>query len=108
MFFTFFSIAMGFSVHNSVAVLEGHLGKKSEFIRTPKFNVSTLKNNLKDNKYINKNISGNTIIEALLMGYFGFALYSAFKLQDFGLFLFHMMLFLGFGFVFIKSITSKL
>lgn len=107
-FFTFFSIAMGFSVHNSMAVLEGHLGKKSEFIRTPKFNVNSLKNNLKDNKYINKNISGNTIIEALLMGYFGFALYSAFKLQDFGLFLFHVMLFLGFGFVFIKSVTSKM
>ncbi|WP_378186391.1 cellulose synthase family protein [Aquimarina sp. W85] len=108
MFFTFFSIAMGFSVHNSMAVLEGHLGKKSEFIRTPKFNVNAIKNNLKENKYINKNISGNTVIEAFLMVYFGFALYSAFKLQDFGLFLFHSMLFLGFGFVFIKSITSKL
>ena len=43
MFFTFFSIAMGFSLHNSIAVLEGHLGKKSEFVRTPKFNISTLK-----------------------------------------------------------------
>ncbi|WP_062054471.1 cellulose synthase family protein [Aquimarina longa] len=108
MFFTFFSIAMGFSVHNSMAVLEGHFGKKSEFVRTPKFNINTLKDSWKGNKYVNKNISGNTIIEALLMGYFGFALYSAFKLQDFGLFLFHIMLFLGFGFVFFKSVTSKL
>ncbi|WP_074407208.1 cellulose synthase family protein [Aquimarina megaterium] len=107
MFFTFFSIAMGFSVHNSMAVLEGHFGKKSEFIRTPKFNIESFKGSWKENKYINKNISGNTIIEALLMGYFGFALYSAFKLQDFGLFLFHIMLFLGFGFVFFKSVTSK-
>src|SRR5690606_37074111 len=39
MFFTFFSIAMGFSLHNTVAIIEGHLGKKSEFIRTPKFNI---------------------------------------------------------------------
>ncbi|TPN87261.1 cellulose synthase family protein [Aquimarina algicola] len=107
MFFTFFSIAMGFSVHNSMAVLEGHFGKKSEFVRTPKFNINTLKDSWKGNKYISKNISGNTVIEALLMGYFGFALYSAFKLQDFGLFLFHIMLFLGFGFVFFKSVTSK-
>ncbi|MBP2831764.1 glycosyltransferase family 2 protein [Aquimarina sp. U1-2] len=108
MFFTFFSIAMGFSVHNSMAVLEGHFGKKSEFVRTPKFNINSLKDTWKGNKYINKNISGNTIIEALLMAYFGFALYSAFELQDFGLFLFHIMLFLGFGFVFLKSVTSKL
>jgi len=91
-----------------MAVLEGHFGKKSEFVRTPKFNVKSLKDSWKGNKYINKNISGNTIIEALLMGYFGFALYSAFELQDFGLFLFHIMLFLGFGFVFFKSVTSKL
>ena len=41
MFFVFFSIAMGFSVHNTVAVLEGHFGKKSDFIRTPKFNISS-------------------------------------------------------------------
>ena len=39
-FFTFFSIAMGFSLHNTIAVLEGHLGKKSEFVRTPKFNIN--------------------------------------------------------------------
>src|SRR6056297_1420237 len=32
MFFTFFSIAMGFSLHNSIAVLEGHAGKRSEFV----------------------------------------------------------------------------
>jgi len=57
MFFTFFSIAMGFSVHNSMAVLEGHFGKKSEFIRTPKFNVNSLKDSWKGNKYIKNKIS---------------------------------------------------
>ena len=45
MFLLFFSVAMGFSVHNSLAVLEGHFGKKSEFIRTPKFNLDKLKQN---------------------------------------------------------------
>ncbi len=43
MFFTFFSIAMGFSLHNSIAVLEGHAGKRSDFVRTPKFNINSLK-----------------------------------------------------------------
>ena len=108
LFFTFFSIAMGFSVHNSLAVLEGHFGKKSEFVRTPKFNINTLKDSWKGNKYLNKKISGNTFIEALLTAYFGYALYSAFELQDFGLFLFHIMLFCGFGYVFLQSITSKI
>lgn len=111
MFFVFFSIAMGFSVHNSVAVIEGHLGKKSDFVRTPKFNVSSLRDSWKNNKYLSKRISPNVIIEGLLMLYFGFGMYSAFIVGeqggDFGLFPFHLMLFIGFGFVFFKSITSK-
>lgn len=111
MFFVFFSIAMGFSLHNSIAVLEGHFGKKSEFVRTPKFNISSLKESWKKNKYIKKTISIHVIFEGLLMLYFAFGMYSAFIVGDqggdFGLFPFHLMLFLGFGYVFIKSITSK-
>jgi Glycosyltransferases, probably involved in cell wall biogenesis len=111
MFFTFFSIAMGFSLHNSIAVIEGHFGKKSEFIRTPKFNISNLKDSWKGNKYLKNNISPNVIIEGLLMLYFAFGMYSAFIVGDqggdFGLFPFHLMLFIGFGFVFFKSLTSK-
>jgi cellulose synthase/poly-beta-1,6-N-acetylglucosamine synthase-like glycosyltransferase len=111
MFFVFFSIAMGFSLHNSIAVLEGHWGKKSEFVRTPKFNINTLKDTLIKNKYIKKTISIHVIFEGLLMVYFAFGMYSAFIVGDqggdFGLFPFHLMLFLGFGYVFIKSITSK-
>ncbi len=111
MFITFFSIAMGFSLHNSIAVLEGHLGKRSEFIRTPKFNINSLADSWKGNKYLKKGISTHVIIEGLLMLYFGFGMYSAFIVGDqggdFGLFPFHLMLFFGFGFVFIKSLTSK-
>ena len=111
MFFTFFSVAMGFSLHNSIAVLEGHIGKKSEFIRTPKFNISSLKDSWKGNKYLRKNLSPNIIVEGLLMLYFGFGMYSAFVVGDqggdFGLFPFHLMLFIGFGYVFFKSLFSR-
>ncbi|GAL70375.1 glycosyltransferase [Jejuia pallidilutea] len=111
MFFVFFSIAMGFSLHNSIAVLEGHLGKKSEFVRTPKFNIGKFKDNWKNNKYIKRNLSVHVIFEGLLMLYFGFGMYSAFIVGDqggdFGLFPFHLMLCLGFGYVFFKSLASK-
>lgn len=111
MFITFFSIAMGFSLHNSIAVIEGHLGKRSDFVRTPKFNISSLKDSWKGNKYLKKNISINVIFEGLLMLYFAFGMYSAFVVGDqggdFGLFPFHLMLFLGFGYVFFKSLTAK-
>ncbi|MGB1231442.1 MAG: cellulose synthase family protein [Winogradskyella sp.] len=111
MFFTFFTIAMGFSLHNTIAVIEGHIGKKSEFVRTPKFNIKKFKDNFKNNKYLRKNVSPHVILEGLLMSYFGFGLYYAFVVGDqggdFGLFPFHLMLFIGFGYVFFKSLTSK-
>ena len=110
-FFTFFSIAMGFSLHNTIAVLEGHIGKKSEFVRTPKFNIKSLKDSWKNNKYIRRKPSLNVIIEGLLTMYFAFGMYSAFIVGDqggdFGLFPFHLMLFMGFGYVFFKSVFPK-
>lgn len=106
MFFTFYTIAMGFSFQNSIAVLEGLLGKKSEFVRTPKFNIEALKEKWKENVYLSKKISKNTIIEGLLVLYFLFALYSGFILNDFALFPFHLMLLIGYGFVFLKSFKT--
>ncbi|GAB5475008.1 MAG: glycosyltransferase family 2 protein [Maribacter sp.] len=107
LFFTFFSVALGFSLHNSIAVLEGHMGKRSEFVRTPKFNINSLTESWKGNKYLAKKLSPNMILEFGLMGYFLFGMYSAIPLNDFGLFPFHFMLFLGFGYVFFKSLTAR-
>lgn len=111
MFLTFFSIAMGFSLHNSIAVLEGHFGKRSEFVRTPKFNINSITKSWKDNKYLKPKISIHVIFEGLLMLYFGFGMYSAFIVGDqggdFGLFPFHLMLFLGFGYVFFNSLRTN-
>ncbi|PKP44968.1 MAG: glycosyl transferase family 2 [Bacteroidetes bacterium HGW-Bacteroidetes-12] len=110
-FFIFFSIAMGFSWHNTIAILEGHFGKKSEFIRTPKFNVNSIADKWKNNKYIVKSLPFSLIIEGVLMLYFGFGLYSAFLVKqdgfDFGMFPFHLMLFTGFTYVFCNSIFSR-
>ena len=109
-FFIFYTIAMGFSYHNSLAVLEGHRGKRSDFIRTPKFNIKTFKDSWKKNKYTTKKVSKNVIVEGALALYFLFGMYSAFivgKEGDFGLFPFHLMLFIGFGFVFVNSFKTQ-
>lgn len=111
MFLTFFSIAMGFSLHNSIAVLEGHFGKRSDFIRTPKFNLNNIRDSWKGNQYVRKSLSPNVILEGILMVYFAFGMYSAFIVGnnggDFGMFPFHFMLFCGFGYVFFKSISAR-
>ena len=110
LFFTFFSVAMGFSLHNSIAVLEGHFGKRSAFIRTPKFNIKGEKGSWKGNKYLRTKVSPNIVFEGLLMIYFIFGIYSAFVVGsngDFGFAPFHLMLVFGFGYVFFNSIRTK-
>ena len=110
MFFTFFTIIMGFSLHNGIAALEGHLGKRSDFIRTPKFNINTIADSWKGNKYLKNTMSFNTIFEGVLALYFGFGLYSAFTITqhgDFGFFALHLMAFIGFGYVFLKSLRFE-
>ena len=66
---------------------------------------------MENNKYIRKKPSAHVILEGLLAIYFAFGMYSAFIVGDqggdFGLFPFHLMLFLGFSYVFYKSIFSK-
>lgn len=95
----FLSVSMGLSLHNALAVLEGYMGKKSPFIRTPKFNIIDRKDAWKKNKYLVSSVSFLTILEFILTIYFGFGIYSAFYYNDFTLLPFHIMLFLGFGYV---------
>ena len=105
LFITFYTVAMGFSFQNSIAVLEGYFGKKSEFVRTPKFNIDK-KNNWKENIYISKKISKNIIVEGILVLYFVFGLYLGIHFKDLALVPFHLMLVFGFGFVFVRSISE--
>lgn len=107
LFVAFFSIAMGLSVHNTLAILEGHFNKKSAFIRTPKFDISSSKDTWKGKTYINKKLTILNGIEILLFGYFIYGLYSAYLTQDFGLVIFHLMLVFGFGFISFKTLFSK-
>ena len=105
-FVLFLSTSMGMSLHNSVAVIEGYAGKKSSFIRTPKFNIVNNKDSWKGNVYLVDNLNLVTIFEGLLTLYFLFAIVSAFFLKEYGLLPFHFMLFWGFGFVFWLSIRQ--
>lgn len=106
-FVLFLSTSMGLSLHNSVAVIEGYAGKKSSFIRTPKFNIVNSKDSWKGNIYLVDNLNIMTVMEGLLTLYFLFAIVAAFFIKDYGLLPFHFMLFWGFGFVFWLSIRQK-
>ena len=104
----FLSVSMGLSLHNSIAVLEGYMGKKTPFVRTPKFALNKKKGTWLDKKYRAVKISPLTAVEALLTLYFASGLVLAFVLNDFGMIPFHLMLTLGFGFVFFYSVKHAI
>jgi cellulose synthase/poly-beta-1,6-N-acetylglucosamine synthase-like glycosyltransferase len=101
----FLSVSMGLSLHNALAVVEGYIGKKTPFIRTPKFNLSNnKKESWKTNVYLTRSIGLLTVLELVLVVYFLVAIYFGFHFEDYGLMPFHLLLVFGFGFVSLKSI----
>ncbi|MCO5762445.1 MAG: glycosyltransferase [Gammaproteobacteria bacterium] len=96
------TLSMGLSFHNSVAVIEGLLGIKSSFVRTPKFNIVGQQRGKTDRRQRNP-IGKSLIIEGLLTLLFASALVIAVSLQSYGFFIFHLMLAIGFGAIFVAS-----
>ncbi len=104
LFPTFMAISMGFSFHNSIAVLEGYFGKKSAFIRTPKFDVGILKDKIISNSYLLQKITLKTWVEAFICLYFIFAIALGIYLEYYSFLLFHILLMVGFGMNFYYSL----
>lgn len=104
----FLAVSMGLSLHNAMAVLEGYIGKKSAFIRTPKFNLSNDKSKKWGaNVYLKRKINPVTILEILFAAYFFSGILLGIHYDDYGLMPFHVMLFLGFGYVSFYSISHS-
>ena len=104
-FLLFLTVSLGLSLANTIAVLEGFMGIKSSFVRTPKFNVSK-KNEFKGNKYDKKSISLITIGEGILMCVFGFTVVNRAIYGDLGMVPFHLMLTIGYAIVFFNSLKE--
>jgi cellulose synthase/poly-beta-1,6-N-acetylglucosamine synthase-like glycosyltransferase len=104
-FVQFLVVSMGLSLSNTIAVIEGYLGIKSSFVRTPKFNVLA-KGEFKGNKYDKKSISLLTIGEGVLMVVFGVTAINRALFQDLGMVPFHLMLAIGYGLVFFYTLKE--
>ncbi len=102
-FLGFLSVSMGLSLHNALAVFEGYIGRKTPFVRTPKFNIEET-NDWKQNKYVVKKISALTVFEGIMLAYFIFTLFIAFEYKDFAIIPMLVFLIFGYGFVFFSSI----
>lgn len=104
----FLIFMMGLSFHNSIAVLEAWIGKKTPFIRTPKFNIIQNNDEWKPNKYNNRQFSKSLFFELFLMSYFLIACFIDWHYHSLGMIPFHLMLFGGyFSIIYLSIIQSN-
>ena len=66
----FMALSMGLSFHNSIAVFQGLFGKKSDFIRTPKYGIQKISDTFRKDAYFKTKFSKQILFEGLLALYF--------------------------------------
>lgn len=103
----FLALSMGLSLHNSVAVIQGYMGKKSAFIRTPKFDIKGISDSFKKEKYQAKKISSVTILEGLLSLYFMAGVYYGYVISNYTFLMLHILLTLGYGATFYYTVKHR-
>jgi cellulose synthase/poly-beta-1,6-N-acetylglucosamine synthase-like glycosyltransferase len=103
----FVSLFIGISLSNAIGIMQGYLGIKSGFIRTPKFNAVSSVDKVMKSKYAQANINWLTIIEGLLIFYFLFGLIQAFYFKNYESLPLLLMAFTGFSLVFGLSVLER-
>ncbi len=112
-FLIFFTLAIGLSANNTIAVVQGHLGVITPFVRTPKVNAGAAKRGKRVSTAAYASSGGQFLpaaLEFFLMIYALIGLFLAPKMGtegDFGLAPFHLLCVLGFGYLLIKSIFTQ-
>lgn len=103
----FLCMSMGMALHNALAAIEGYRGKKSPFVRTPKFNIEGRKAEKKkkknedwgQNKYLKKSIKPLVIVELLFALFFLATIVLSVMYEIYGMVPFHVMLFTGYAMI---------
>jgi len=102
----FLALSMGLSFHNSIAVIQGYLGKKSPFVRTPKFDVRELGDQIAKKNYFSTSISKTILWEGFFAVYFFAGLVWGIIYQEPTFVLMHFLLTIGYGLIFYFSIKN--
>ncbi|MEZ4777552.1 MAG: glycosyltransferase family 2 protein [Bacteroidia bacterium] len=99
----FLSFSMGLALHNSLAVIQGYRGKKTPFIRTPKFNLINRADTWRNVKYKTRKVKPEVWGEFLMAAYFGLGIWMSFYFNDFAVLPFFLMQAAGFAAVSVFS-----
>ena len=102
----FLAVSMGLSLHNSRAVWQGLRGKRTSFVRTPKFNLENKSNFWANNRYISRDIPLITCVEGGLFVFFLLVAATAVYHGTYAFLPFHLLLATGYGMVFFTTYRS--
>lgn len=97
----FISMSLGMALHNAMAAFEGYIGKKSPFVRTPKFNIEEIgkMNGWEKNKYLVKGVGLTAKIEFLMAMLFLATILASLYFGIYGMLPFHILLFCGYAII---------
>lgn len=97
MFPVLLSLSMGLSLHNAIAVWQGLRGKKSAFIRTPKYNIINKNDLFSSTTYVAKKMPFSTRLEFLMAFFYLLGIVIGISTGNNTYILIHLMLFVGFA-----------
>lgn len=99
------SVGIGLILSNSRAAIEGLLGVKSEFVRTPKYNVENRRDKwLKSKSGYLRGSGAIPYIELTFAIYFAYTIYYSFRTHIYGTIPFLLLFLFGFGYVSLMSL----
>jgi hypothetical protein len=102
----FISLFIGLSLSNSIGIMQGFLGIKSGFVRTPKFNAVNNTNNMLSSNYIQTKMNWLNITEGILILYFLFGVIQSIYFKNYASLPLLLMALTGFSMIFILGIKE--
>ena len=108
LFPVFMAGSMGFAVNNTKAVFEALTGKKSAFLRTPKYKIVGAEGDWKKKKYVQKKIGGAVFMELFFTLYFIVGISISLFYLEIAAIPFQLLFLAGFGTVGVLSLRHAL
>ena len=90
---------IGLAVTNSKAVIEASSANRSEFVRTPKYQVNSRQEGWEGKKYVRRRTGWIPFIELTLATYFLFALVYSVTMENYLTSPFLMLFFMGYSYM---------
>lgn len=100
-------VSLGMSYHNSTAIFQGIIGKKTPFIRTPKFKSQQGEETVLSSSYYIKKSFLQELPEIILFFYFLFAVAAGIYFRDFSFLPYHFILMGSFGLILYYALVQS-